>query len=251
LDVIVQSASHVRFSAALPGILAGEEARAGDAARIPGWAAQHTAALDATLAPGLPLVGLALGREAGPPGAMPDLTVLGGRPIYRPSLAYALARCGFLLAEIRALADPLAGADSAVGVWWGLTLAATGQPTRVFQDLLLRQRPTGEFFPAGRYDSPDLHWYDELVVLHAVATRAAHTADAALLAAADRAARFHTEETQPDHATSQPWAIHAFCRSDQTLPLAELLLHGALAQNAGRLDAIGRILLADAVICLA
>jgi hypothetical protein len=217
---------------------------------VAGWAAQHTAALDLAFEPGHVLVRLALGQPVGSTAIQPDLSLVPGRPIYRPLLAYALTRSGQSTPTLMDQARQHAGSRSAVGVWWALTLAASGQQTSVFDELLQHQRPTGEFFDASPYDSPDLHWYDELVVLHAVQTQAAARKDLALADAAARAARFHTEETQPDHATSQPWAIHAFCRSPHTLPMAELLLHGALAQNAGRLDAIGRILLADAVLSL-
>jgi uncharacterized protein YbaR (Trm112 family) len=60
-------------------------------------------------------------------------------------------------------------------------------------------------------------------------------------------------ETQPDHATNQPWALHAFAQSPGTRPLADQLLHaGTMVSGAGGSTAGGltSILLADALYSL-
>lgn len=241
-----------RLTRALRELLRVErELTAAGAERL-GWAEARTREIDAALTPAMALVELAMAGNASvaPPPKPPVLSALPatGRPIYRPLAAYALARSGWageeLLHEARRCADP----RSAVGVWWALTLQTLTGDDAALRKLLDGQRPTGEFFDSSPYDSPDLHWYDELVVLHAAATFACHTGigqDAVL-----RAARFHTAETQPDHATTQPWALHAFAVDDDTYPLAELLLHGALAQNAGRLDRVAQLLLSDSILAL-
>jgi hypothetical protein len=243
-----------RFVDALRGMLQTEHRRAidvreGRVKAVGGWAAGHTAATNAFLAPGLALEQLALGTTPTLP-APPDLAQVGGRPMYRPLLAYAVTRAGLRDPSLLDTAHEKASVNSAVGVFWALTLAAAATDTDVFTKLVAGQRNTGEFFDASPYDSPDLHWYDELVVLHAVASYGVLTGDDGVAEAVRRAAEFHTAETQPDHATTQPWAVHAFGAWESTRPLADLLLHGALAQNAGRLDVIGRILIADAVLGL-
>ncbi len=99
-------------------------------------------------------------------------------------------------------------------------------------------------------ENPETWWYHELVVLHAVATYAAMTGDRDAGEAARRAAAFHHAETQPDHATNQPWAIHAFLSDPEFTPTADFMLLAAGVNQPGSLDAVSRILLADAAVCL-
>jgi hypothetical protein len=242
-----------RFAAALRGLLQSQEDRANGAsagAGLGGWAPQHTATIDAMMAPGLALVDLALRRPVRSTANLSLPQAGRTRPIYRPLLAYTLAR-GTGQHPAPAEARDRADSTSAVGAMWALSLSAIGEGRDVFASLLSAQRATGEFLDASPYDSPDLHWYDELVLLHVLASHSALAGDESARSAIFRAAEFHTAETQPDHATTQPWALHAFGRHADTMPLADLLLHGALAQNSGRLDVISRILVADAVLGLA
>jgi hypothetical protein len=87
-----------------------------------------------------------------------------------------------------------------------------------------------------------------------VASFAIQTGDACLIAAAARNASFHQAETQPDHATHQPWGLLAFILNPVTHPLADQLLHSATAlsgaSGAAAVSAITSILLANALYCL-
>ena len=105
-------------------------------------------------------------------------------------------------------------------------------------------------FDGNAGDNPEPWWYHELVLLHAVTSYALLTGDAAASESAKRAAAFHHAETQPDHATGQPWAVHAFLLDPDTTPTADLLLLAAGVNGAGGLSAVSRILLADAAVCL-
>ena len=98
--------------------------------------------------------------------------------------------------------------------------------------------------------SPDAWWMYELVALHAMTTYAATSGARGVELAVRRAALFHHRETQPDHATSQPWAIHAFLLDPETVPTADLMLLAAGVNRPEGLDAVSRILLADAAVCL-
>ena len=69
-------------------------------------------------------------------------------------------------------------------------------------------------------------------------------------AAVARATEYHQRETQPDHATTQPWGLFAFAWNPQTHPLADQLLHAVQVQHAGTPDGVSLILLADALYCL-
>lgn len=116
-------------------------------------------------------------------------------------------------------------------------------------DAALSQQLDGRFL---QFDgsNPEPWWYHELVILHAVATCAALYGKDWVAKAVPKAAHFHHAETQPDHATSQPWAIHAFLMDDETLPTADLMLLAAEVNQPQGLDAVSRILLADAAVCM-
>lgn len=121
---------------------------------------------------------------------------------------------------------------------------------RAVMDLLAAQLPSGEFLLATRSDNPEPHWYHELVILHAVASFALHSGRAEAWAAVERAAEFHLSETQPDHATTEPWGLFAFVRCVDTLPLADQLLHAVQTQHPHGLDRVSWMLLRDALYCL-
>ena len=139
-------------------------------------------------------------------------------------------------------------------VWDELaTISLGGDPTATtLRRVVDAQDPAGPYFsfdgPAG--DNPEPWWYAELVVLHAVATHAAISGNAAAADSARRAAAFHHAATQPDHATSQPWALHAFLADTNSLPTADLLLLSATAQQPSSLGVVPRVLLADAAVWL-
>jgi uncharacterized protein YbaR (Trm112 family) len=124
---------------------------------------------------------------------------------------------------------------------------------QTFHRFAAAQQPSGPSLRATASDNPETHWYHELVLLHAVASYAAQTADPTLATTVARSAAFHMAETQPDHATNQPWALHAFAQSPDTRPLADQLLHaGTMVGGAGGSPAGGltSILLADALYSL-
>lgn len=237
------------FPTALHHLLLGQHKRT---STTPSWAPQHTAAIDTYLAPArvLELVALSLPSTVPP---TPELKASKGRPLYRALLVYSLARAGSRDPQLLAFAQAQIAAQVSYieAAFYSLTIEIYSQsPSTFFQTLLTQQRSSGEFLDASPYDSPDLHWYDELVLLHALASHQALFPSPATLSALEKSARFHTAETQPDHASTQPWALHAFGIHQDTLPLADLLLHGALAQNAGHLDAPSRLLIADALLAL-
>ena len=64
--------------------------------------------------------------------------------------------------------------------------------------------------------------------------------EAALLNAA-----YHLHETQPDHATTEPWGLLAFILNPDTRSLADQLLHTVRVQHPGGARGVTAILLAD------
>ena len=139
-------------------------------------------------------------------------------------------------------------------VWDELATITLGgsSPATTLGRVIEAQDPRGPYFTfdgkAG--DNPEPWWYAELVVLHAVATYAVVSGNEAAADSARLAAAFHHAETQPDHATSQPWALHAFLSDANSLPTADLLLLAATAQQPASLGVVPRVLLADAAVCL-
>lgn len=173
------------------------------------------------------------------------------------------------LARFAPPADPSApfpaadGAVATVAAWNALALHIA-QPVyrhdgwrrlsaRTFDQFARHQIPDGQFLFASPSDNPETHWYHELVILHALTSHAVQTGDATLLAAAGGNAAFHQAETQPDHATHQPWGLAAFILNPATHPLADQLLHSATAlpgASGAAVSGITSILLADALYCL-
>jgi hypothetical protein len=206
----------------------------------------------ATALGALALGELALG-EAGI--VVPDVDPLRLRApsVHRALLAYALSRLGRQVAGVDALYQEGSSGPAACALH-ALALERGGQYTGFFRDLADRQQPTGQFLPQDPYASPDLHWFDELVLLHAMASHVSASQPAPLnsqpRAALLAAVRFHTNETQPDHATTHPWGLHAFALTEDGHQTATLLLHATQSQNAGRLDPISQLLIADALLGL-
>lgn len=125
----------------------------------------------------------------------------------------------------------------------------------IFSQLVASQTRSGAFLTASASDNPETHWYHELVVLHAVANFAVVARDEAARGAVFRATAFHQDETQPDHATNQPWGLFAFAWNPATRPMAEgmlhaLTVHGAVEGGRGALPPVTLMLLADALYCV-
>lgn len=227
------------------------------------------------------------------------------RPVYRPLLVYAALQAFRLLYELLPRADfgrwdeglrawcdlleaqlgvtrlsdsgtPAAqGAAAAESVWAALALHAAGKvyvrdawtdlASDTFGRLVRGQAAQGTFLTAGPSDNPETGWYHELLLLHAAGSYAAQAEDRPVAAAVKRATEFHLRETQPDHATEQPWALFPFVWNAPTRPLADQLLHGAAIHGAtihgaavhaaapgadAPTDGLSLTLLADALYCL-
>jgi hypothetical protein len=134
----------------------------------------------------------------------------------------------------------LAGKVFIRDAWTDLAGDAFGRITR-------SQRQSGAFLVTTASDNPEPAWYHELAILHAAASYAVHSEDRGVARTVARAAQFHQNETQPDHATAQPWGLFAFVWNPATRPTADQLLHAAALQPP---DGVSLILLADALYCL-
>lgn len=212
------------------------------------------------------------------------------RPVYRPLMIYGWlqafklwfevlpradfvrwdealrAWCDRLEAELGALrvAEGVTPASRGAAVteaaWAALALSAAGRLfvrdawTDLASDTLGRlvrgQTTEGTFLAPGPSDNPETWWYHELVLLHAAASYAVQAEDRIVAAAVARATEHHLRETQPDHATGQPWSLFAFIWNERTRPLADGLLHTLSVLRPGGADGLSLILLADALYCL-
>jgi hypothetical protein len=142
-----------------------------------------------------------------------------------------------------ALALFVAGKVFVRDAWIDLASDLFGRITRA-------QQPSGAFLLAGSSDNPDTHGYHELVILHAAASYAVQAEDRRVASAVVGATEYHLRQTQPDHATNQPWGLFAFIWNDRTRSLADQLLHATQARDDGRIDGVSLMLLADALYCL-
>jgi hypothetical protein len=182
------------------------------------------------------------------------------RPVYYALLSYAVTRgcqlANLPLPKLPAWPKPADSdgqpADRAeatcVELWRDLARLCHSRSTPTIDRLVAEPQPAGHFFAfdGGAGENPEPWWYHELIALHAVTTFAAITDRADAAAASRAAAMFHHNETQPDHATGQPWAVHAFLADPETLPTADLLLLPVTGPGSPRV--IDRILLADAAL---
>jgi hypothetical protein len=152
------------------------------------------------------------------------------------------------------------GASAAEAAWTALALHVAGKlfirdawtdlASDFFGKLSRAQRPSGAFLEALASDNPETYWYHELVILHAAGSYAVQAEDRHIAAAVKRNTEFHLAETQPDHATTQPFGLFAFIWNAGTRSLADQLLHAGQTQHPGGSDGVSLILLADAVHCL-
>ena len=155
------------------------------------------------------------------------------------------------------------GGIAAEAVWTALALFVAGKifvrdawtdlAADTFGRITRAQRESGAFLASTASDNPEPAWFAELAILHAAASFAVQAEDRAVARAVAKATDYHQRETQPDHATSQPWGIFAFIWNAQTRPMADQLLHAATLQSPtadGASDGVSLILLADALYCL-
>jgi len=142
-----------------------------------------------------------------------------------------------------ALALHVAGKIFVRDAWTDLASDTFGRLTRA-------QQASGAFLTATASDQPETMWYHELQILHAAASFAVQAEDRNTAAAVARAGVFHQNETQPDHATTQPWGLFAFIWNPETRMLADQVLHAAALQQPGAIDGLSLMLLADSLYCL-
>lgn len=116
---------------------------------------------------------------------------------------------------------------------------------RQIRQIATRQTPTGAFLQASLHANPETLWFHELQILHALASYSMQSGDPVVLSAVCRSANFHLRETQPDHATQQPWGLPAFLCDSATVIMADQLLHSARMRLEAEGDAVTLILLAD------
>lgn len=131
--------------------------------------------------------------------------------------------------------------------WRSESAAVAGE---VLTQIAARQRPDGPFLLRTASDNPEPTWYHELALLHAVSTFACRCRNDVAAQAMRRAAQYQAEQIQPDHASSHPFALHAFLRFDAGIYLADMMLHAAGVQEPATMDAVSLLLLADALDCI-
>jgi hypothetical protein len=133
--------------------------------------------------------------------------------------------------------------DAVVELAWAVRACGRGQETHwASMQTLLGLRPSGAFFPPDPSANPETAWYHELVLLHALAPR--------LPVRSAANAEYHLNETQPDHATNEPWGLLAFILNPRTHTLADQLLHNVRVHHPGGARGVTAILLADVLDCL-
>jgi hypothetical protein len=174
--------------------------------------------------------------------------------------------CELLEAELTTILWPPGPIAAAQGdrigeaAWTALALSAAGEifhrdawtdlASDTFGRLARSQTVGGAFLSGTAADNPEPLWYHELVILHAAASYAVQAEDRPLSDAVQRATLYHQNETQPDHASSQPWGLFAFIWNAATRGVADQLLHASQIQQSSGLDGVSLILLADALYCL-
>ncbi len=214
------------------------------------------------------------GRPVGPPAADDaDVADAAGhrRPVYRPLLAYARLTAAVVRGgpphAVTMWPDPAVaftaanGGAASAAVWSALAMhlshVADARQTwprmaaYVFTRLVEGQQANGSFLRTTPADNPETHWFHELVTLHAAADYAWLTGDPAVAAAVSRAAHYHLNETETDHATGQPWGLPAFVRDDAVSPVADAMLHAVSAHQPAGPTGVALFLLADTLYGLA
>jgi len=179
------------------------------------------------------------------------------RPVYRPLLVYSWLLAIEMAGGVREMPDELYRWIDSLdeGIWFGLVIAMAGilfddetwrdAAAERFNDLVDHQQQSGGFLPIDSRANPETRWYEELVLLHAVASYAVRVNDERITAAAAKAAVFHLQETQPDHASAQPWGLLAFARFAP--PLADQMLHAMTMQYPAGVTGVPLLLLTDAL----
>ena len=100
-------------------------------------------------------------------------------------------------------------------------------------------------------DNPEPWWQNEMVILHALHSFALRYDVPAVLNRTLACSDYHLREIQPDHATNEPWAVHAYGSHIDGNVTAETLLHAGYIQHGGVLGPIARAICTDAASSLA
>lgn len=195
-------------------------------------------------------------RDVGVESFSDDRKVVDGaghsRSMYRGLLRYAIAGINGVRADatplVKRIVLPASDARDIVGELWDAL--STGEAVHAAKHVASLQQPSGEWFKRTDSDNPEPLWYHELVTLHAMATIQRRLPEAGVADAVARSATYVAAEVQPDHASSQPWAIHALLTVPDGVYLADMMLHAAGVQQPSTMDAVSLILLADALDCL-
>ncbi|MGF1633872.1 MAG: hypothetical protein ACFCVE_08500 [Phycisphaerae bacterium] len=118
----------------------------------------------------------------------------------------------------------------------------------VFARLVSGQTDAGPFLTFDGRDNPEPWWAQELTILQALTSYAVRTNDDKAYDAAMRNAEYHLYETQPDHATAQPWGINGFVLSDSARPMADQLMLSMDVNNFGRARGVSLLVIAQALV---
>jgi hypothetical protein len=169
------------------------------------------------------------------------------RSVHQALLIYSR----LLIGDTTGIRDALAALD--VGIWTSLVFHVAGEllnesswiegSREAFINLISHQHPGGAFFQADVHANPETRWYEELITLHAVASYAVRVNEESFRRAVARNAEFHLNETQPDHATAEPWGLLAFIQ--YAPPLADQVLHAMSLQYPQGITGVPLLLMAD------
>jgi hypothetical protein len=170
------------------------------------------------------------------------------RAVYQPLKVYSQLLKGIPAPELR---DSIPKLDNSI--WSMLTLQVAGEAFNqplwlqrakdAFNNLADHQQPTGEFLAPDSKMNLESRWYEELTTLHAAASYAARVPSQKINSAVRRNAEYHLQETQPDHATSEPWGLLAFIQYAPSL--ADQILHAMQMQYPNAIPTIPLLLLQD------
>jgi hypothetical protein len=174
------------------------------------------------------------------------------RPVYQSLVIYSqLLKMDSSAKVDEKIRDSITAMDESI--WSSLILRVAGElfeePTWIersktaFEKLVAHQQPNGAFLPPDNRINPETRWYDEMMLLHAVASYAVRVRDASIDSAVARSAQFHLDEIQPDHATAEPWGLLAFIQ--YAPPLADQVLHSLCMQYPQGVTGVPLLLLRD------
>lgn len=152
----------------------------------------------------------------------------------------------------------------ALALWQALCLADQARLTKRDVDLelvdsvvanIVATNGDGALHTMRGDDTLDTWTYRELVGLHALAHLALTRRNRGWAKRVEQVALYHLENTQPDNATNQPWAVFAFLWSPRTASFAEQQLHDCTVHAAsgdatGGAGLVAGLLLADAASAL-